>query len=39
MKPHTLDHYILVLKNIIPEVLCNNILDEYNNSDEWTCHV
>ena len=36
MKSHTLDHYILVLKNIIPEVLFNNILAEYNNSDEWT---
>ena len=27
--------YIVVLKNIVPDELCDAILAEYSNSDEW----
>jgi predicted 2-oxoglutarate/Fe(II)-dependent dioxygenase YbiX len=30
-----LEDYILVLENIIPEKLCDDILNEYIDSDEW----
>jgi hypothetical protein len=30
-----LKDYILVLEDIIPENLCDDILNEYKNSDEW----
>jgi predicted 2-oxoglutarate/Fe(II)-dependent dioxygenase YbiX len=30
-----LTDYILVLENIIPERLCDDILNEYENSNEW----
>jgi len=30
-----LKDYILVLENIIPNKLCNDILNEYKNSNEW----
>jgi predicted 2-oxoglutarate/Fe(II)-dependent dioxygenase YbiX len=30
-----LKDYILVLKDIIPDKLCNDILNEYENSNEW----
>ncbi len=30
-----LKNYILVLENIIPDKLCNDILNEYENSNEW----
>ena len=30
-----LKDYILVLENIIPDKLCNDILNEYENSNEW----
>jgi predicted 2-oxoglutarate/Fe(II)-dependent dioxygenase YbiX len=30
-----LKDYILVLENIIPDKLCNDILSEYENSNEW----
>jgi len=30
-----LDTYIVVLKNIVPKELCQTILDEYSNTDEW----
>jgi hypothetical protein len=31
-----LKDYILVLENIIPEELCDSILNEYENSNEWS---
>jgi hypothetical protein len=27
--------YIVVLKNIVPDELCDAILAEYSNSDDW----
>ena len=33
---YTLDYYIVVLNNIIPKELCDTVLAEYKNSDEWT---
>jgi predicted 2-oxoglutarate/Fe(II)-dependent dioxygenase YbiX len=30
-----LKDYILVLENIIPDKLCNDLLNEYENSNEW----
>ena len=30
-----LKDYILIIENIIPQKLCNNILEEYTNSNEW----
>ena len=30
-----LKDYILVLEDIIPEILCNDILNEYKNCNEW----
>jgi len=30
-----LTDYILILKNIIPDNLCDDILNEYKNSNEW----
>ena len=30
-----LKDYILVLDDIIPEELCDNILKEYKDSDQW----
>ena len=30
-----LKDYILVLENVIPDKLCNDILNEYENSNEW----
>jgi predicted 2-oxoglutarate/Fe(II)-dependent dioxygenase YbiX len=32
---NNLKDYILVLKDIIPDKLCNDILNEYKNSNEW----
>ena len=34
-RKNSIKDYILVLKNIIPENLCDDILNEYKNSDEW----
>ena len=31
-----LKDYILILEDIIPDKLCNDILKEYINSNEWT---
>jgi len=31
-----LNDYILVLKNIIPNTLCENIVKEYKNCNQWT---
>lgn len=32
---YNLKDYIVVLKNIVPDELCNAILTEYSNSDDW----
>jgi predicted 2-oxoglutarate/Fe(II)-dependent dioxygenase YbiX len=27
--------YIVVLENVVPNILCDNILEEFNNDEEW----
>lgn len=31
-----LDNYIMVLKNIVPNTLCDKIITEYKNATDWT---
>jgi predicted 2-oxoglutarate/Fe(II)-dependent dioxygenase YbiX len=34
---NNLKDYIILLEDVIPDKLCNDILNEYKNSNEWKC--
>lgn len=35
MKNFSLDDYIVILENVIPDGLCDAVLNEYSNEEEW----